>query len=77
MQAIYRKAGLGGGRGGPIDVSRTRRKPRPTRSNMHTTSTTASKAGITPTGNGDDCSGNSPEVPSAPSASAAGSDHGK
>ena len=77
IQAIYRKAGLGGGRGGPIAVKRTCRKSKPTRSNMLTMSTTASNPGITPTGNGDDCSGNSPDVPSAPAASAAGITHGK
>lgn len=77
IQTIYRKAGLGGGLGGPIAVQRTRRRSKPTRSNIPNTSTTASNPGITPTGNGDDCSGNSPDVPSAPSASAAGIAHGK
>ena len=77
MQAIYCKASLGGGRGGSSAVNRTRRRSKPTRSNAHAASANASSAGITPTGNGDDCSGNSPDVPSAPSASAAGSAQGK
>ena len=75
--SIYCKAGRGGGRGGPTNVRRPRQRSKPTRRKTHTTSTTASSAGITPTGNGDDCSGNSPDAPSAPSASASGSDQGK